>query len=70
VLAIIGADPAASLATIATKMEWKLFNGEPNKMRVKRCLQALEGAKLIKKTRTGRHPLTEDGKKALKGEEK
>jgi len=70
VLAIINADPAASLATIATKMEWKLFSGEPNKMRAKRSLAALKAAKLIKETRTGKHLLTDEGRKALKGEEK
>jgi hypothetical protein len=70
VLALIDADPSASLAAIATKMEWKLFSGEPNKMRAKRSLGALKAAKLIKETRAGKHLLTDDGRKALKGEEK
>jgi hypothetical protein len=70
VLAIINADPTASLAAIATKMEWKLFSGEPNKMRAKRSLAALKAAKLIKETRAGKHLLTDEGRKALKGEEK
>jgi hypothetical protein len=70
VLAIINADPAASLATIATKMEWKLFSGEPYKMKAKRTTDALKAAKLIKETRAGNHMLTDEGKKTLKGEEK
>jgi hypothetical protein len=70
VLAIIDADPGVSLAAIAIKMEWKLFSGEPHKTRVVRCLKALKDAKLIKETRAGKHVLTDEGKKALKSEEK
>jgi len=70
VLAIIDADPTASLAVIATKMGWKLFSGEPNKMKAKRATDALKAAKLIKETRAGNHILTDEGRKALKGEEK
>jgi AAA domain len=68
VLAILDADPKASQATIANKMGWKLFSGEPHKSRAARCLNALKTAKLVKPTRTGNHKLTEEGKKALKGE--
>ena len=48
-------------------MGWKLFSGEPNKTKVSRCLRALEKAKLIKQTRSGKHRLTAEGKKALNG---
>jgi len=67
ILAAIDADPNASWATMAIKMEWKLFNGEPNKTKVSRCLRALEKARLIKQTRSGKYRLTAEGKKALKG---
>jgi hypothetical protein len=68
VLEHIARNPSASFANIAIAMEWKLYNGDPNKMRAKRIVDDLKQAKLIKKTRAGRHLLTPDGKKALKGE--
>jgi hypothetical protein len=49
-------------------MGWKLFSGEPNKMRAGRALKAMKGAKLIKETRTGNYKLTDEGKAAMKGE--
>jgi hypothetical protein len=67
VLAIIDADPSASWATIATRMGWKLFSGEPNKTKAARCLKSLEAAKLIKQTRAGKYRLTDNGRDALKG---
>jgi hypothetical protein len=69
VLAVIAADPAASQATIATKMGWTLFDGSPHKSKAARCLKALKAANLIKETRSGRHTLTDAGEKALAGEE-
>jgi AAA domain len=67
VLAIIDTDPAASWSSIAIKMGWQLFSGEPNKTKASRVLRALEKAKLIKQTRSGKHRLTNEGRKALKG---
>ena len=49
-------------------MEWKLHNGEPNKMRAKRMVDELKRTKLIRETRTGRHRVTPLGKKVLDGE--
>ena len=69
-LALIDADPKASQATLALKMGWKLFSGEPHKTKVARCLKALMAAKLIKSTRAGNYRLTDEGKAALKGTEK
>jgi hypothetical protein len=67
ILAGIDADPNASWASMAVKMGWKLFSGEPNKTKVSRCLKALEKARLIKQGRSGKYRLTAEGKKALKG---
>jgi hypothetical protein len=39
VLKIISDDPKATQPSIATKMDWKLYSGEPNKMRAYRCIQ-------------------------------
>jgi hypothetical protein len=39
-LALIDALPKATLASFATKMGWRLFNGEPNKMKVARTIKA------------------------------
>jgi hypothetical protein len=68
VLQLISQNPSLTLSTLATAMGWKLHSGEPNKMRAKRCVEALAKAKLIKTTRAGRHQLTPNGKKALKGD--
>ena len=68
ILKLIDPDPAATLAKLAQAMGWKLFSGEPIKMRAKRCVDALKRAKLIKETRTGRWQLTPEGSKVLKGE--
>jgi hypothetical protein len=68
VLGFISHNAAASQATIATAMGWKLYSGAPNKMKVGRCLKALIKAKLVKLTRAGRYQLTPEGEKVLKGE--
>lgn len=70
ILALIEADPKASQATLATKMGWKLFSGEPHKTKAARCIKTLKHAKLIKETRGGNYKLTDEGKVALKGAEK
>jgi len=56
------------VAFLGARLRKKLFSGEPNKMRAKRCVDALKRAKLIKETRTGRWQLTPEGSKVLKGE--
>ena len=65
VLKIISDDSKATQPSIATKMDWKLHNGEPNKMKAGRCIKALLKHKLIKETRRGNYVLTDDGQKAL-----
>ena len=65
-LAAIDADPKASQASLAIKLQWKLFSGEPNKMKVSRLLKALKSAKLITEPRGGKYRLTKEGKKTLK----
>jgi hypothetical protein len=69
VLAFVGANPAASLATIATAMGWKLYSGQPNKMKAGRCVKALIKARLISTPRSGRYKLTSEGEKALEKDE-
>ena len=68
-LKLIDSDPRASIATLALKMGWKLYSGEPHKTKAVRCLTTLKNAKLIKQTRTGRYRLTPEGKAAMAGEE-
>jgi hypothetical protein len=65
VLKIISNNPKATLANVATEMGWKLHSGEPNKMRARRCINALAKDKLIKKTRRGIYVLTHEGQEAL-----
>jgi AAA domain len=65
VLKIISSNPKATQPSIATEMGWKLHNGEPNKMKAKRCIGALLKHKLIKETRRGNYVLTDDGQRAL-----
>jgi hypothetical protein len=69
ILALIEADPKATLHKLAQAMGWKLHDGGPNRMKVKRCLDVLKRAKLIKETRAGRRILTKEGKKVLEGED-
>jgi AAA domain/CHC2 zinc finger len=65
VLKIIADDLKATQPSIAIKMNWRLHNGEPNKMKAGRCIKALLKDKLIKESRRGNYILTDDGKKAL-----
>ena len=65
VLKIISDDSKATQPSIATKMNWKLYTGEPNKMRAGRCIKALLKHKLINETRQGNYVLTDEGKRAL-----
>ena len=62
VLAFIGSNPAASWASIAIAMGWKLFNGDPHKTKAARCIKALVKAKLVKPTRSGHYKLTPERK--------
>jgi hypothetical protein len=64
-LALIDADLKATHASLAVKMDWRHFNGDPYKTKVKRCVDALLAAKLIKATRRGNWMLTPAGKDAL-----
>jgi predicted transcriptional regulator len=68
VLAFVSTNPASSQASIAAALGWKLYNGEPNKMKASRCLRELIKAKLIGLTRAGRYKLTSEGEAVLKGE--
>jgi hypothetical protein len=63
ILAAIEADPKASTATLATKMGWTLYSGEPNKMKASRVIKTLKKEKLITETRAG-YQLTNKGKEA------
>jgi AAA domain len=65
VLELINFNPALTFAGIAVAMNWKLHNGEPNKMRAKRCVDSVKKDKLVKATRSGRWQITSEGKKAL-----
>jgi hypothetical protein len=68
VLAFVSRNPDASFANIATAMNWKLYNDEPNKMKARRCVLQLTKDKLLRKTRAGRYKLTPEGEKVLTGE--
>lgn len=68
VLAFVASNPAASQASIAAAMGWKLYSGVPNRMKAGRCIKALVKAKLIKVTRAGHYKLTPEGEAVLKGE--
>ena len=65
-LRLIQTDPKATLGSLATKMEWRMFNGDPNKMKVTRAIKAMK--KLVTQTRAGNYKLTDEGEAALKGE--
>jgi hypothetical protein len=69
ILALIDGDPKASLSMLATKMGWKLHNGEPNKMKASRCIKDLQTHKLVSETRAGNYVLTGKGQKARDGVE-
>ena len=68
-LAILKADPKISFASLALKMGWKLYSGEPHKSKAVRCIENLKRAKLIKETRGGYHKLTAEGEKVLTPEQ-
>ena len=70
VLALIDANPRATLAELARLMGWKLHDGSPNKVKLSRRVEALKKDKLIEVKRRGKLALTPAGKEALKGEEK
>ena len=65
-LRLIQADPKATLASLATKMGWRLFNGDPHKMKVGRAIKGMK--KLVTQTRAGNYSLTTEGEAVLKGE--
>jgi AAA domain len=65
VLVLLDKDPGASVASIATTMGWKLFNGDPHKTKAVRCIKSLKADGLIKETRRGNHMLTPKGKETL-----
>lgn len=58
-------DPSASLADLATKLNWLTATGGPAKQKVHRMIEGLHTQKLVAKHR-GRYMLTEKGKKELK----
>jgi hypothetical protein len=68
-LGIIRDNPKASMADLAIRMGWKLHNGEPNKMKVSRCINGLKKAKYVIVTRAGRYRVSPDGQKVLSGGE-
>jgi hypothetical protein len=59
ILKLIGPNPKASYAELARMMGWTLHGGEPNKMKVKRCIDALKKAKLVEEPRKGQLRLKE-----------
>jgi hypothetical protein len=67
-LQFISQNPALTLATLADAMGWKLYTGEPNKMRACRIIKKLAQTKLVKKTRTGHYKITDYGTKVLNNE--
>jgi hypothetical protein len=67
VLKFISENPSCTLSSLAIAMGWKLYSGEPNKMRAWRVVEGLKRSKLIKESRS-RYTLTPEGKKTLDGE--
>jgi hypothetical protein len=65
-LRLIQADPKASLSSLAMKMGWRLFNGDPHKVKVARAIKGMK--KLVTQTRAGKYKLTDEGEAVLKGE--
>jgi hypothetical protein len=68
VLELINRNRKVSLAGIAVAMGWKYQNGDPDKSKAQRCVDALVADKLIKKGRRG-FTITPEGKKVLDGDE-
>ncbi len=67
ILKMIARDQRATHASMAQAMGWQLYSGEPNKMRVSRCIASLVKAKLVKVSRRGHPKLTDEGEKAAAG---
>ena len=67
-LQFIDANPAATLGSLAQSMGWKMFNGEPNKMKASRAVKTMVKDKLIKETRKGNYQLTDEGRAVLRAE--
>jgi hypothetical protein len=65
ILKLIAEDAKASRSTLAMRMGWKLYSGEPNKMKADRCIKALLKDKLIKETRRGNFALMPEGNSAI-----
>ena len=53
------------MAALALAMEWKLYNGEPNKMKASRTVAQLLKAKLLDKDDRDRLVTTTKGRSAL-----
>jgi hypothetical protein len=64
VLELIRQNPDISRAAIATAMKWNFRNGDPDKSRVRRCVETLIKLGLLKKERE-RLLITAKGKKVL-----
>jgi hypothetical protein len=67
-LAALAGDPL-SIADLARACGWLLVNGEPHKSKTHRVLERLVKDKLVRKVRGRRYRLTEDGRKAIEGDD-
>jgi hypothetical protein len=63
-LKVVAGHPLASFAELASMLGWQMRDGRPYKMRVKRVLETLERAKLIKRERD-RVVITTAGQKVI-----
>jgi hypothetical protein len=61
-------DAALEFTNIAIAMGWKLYSGDPNKMKAHRCIATLIKDKLLKQTRAGRFTVTDEGKNPQRGD--
>jgi hypothetical protein len=61
-------NPQASQSELAARLEWLMFNREPNKVKVGRHIRAFKATKLIKESRSGNYYLTDAGQAVLRGE--
>lgn len=66
VLGSISDDPSCSLSDRAKLLGWVMANGDPYKMKVRRCIDGLVKAGLVTKGRGGRLTLTKAGTEAAK----
>lgn len=69
VLEIIASNSKVTQASIAITMGWKLYSGEPNKMRAKRIIDDLKNSKMIVTQARAGYKLTQKGKNVLAGVE-